>query len=102
MRVALGVYVAHRAVDARGGDLQDLDVPGDLDAATAAADDVGVVRGFDGDVRPGVEAQAVLDHRVGAPELEHHAGPHLGFVEVLGAARKAVDLHEVTANRLSE
>jgi hypothetical protein len=43
-----------------------------------------------------------LDDDLGPPELQHHAGSHLGLVEVLRAAGEAVHLHEVAAHRLHE
>ena len=102
MRIAARVDVAHRTVDPRGGHLEHLDAARDLDAPGTAAHDVLVVRAFDRHVGPGVEVEPVLDHGIGAAQLEHHARLDLGLVEVLRASREAVHIDEVTADGLGQ
>jgi hypothetical protein len=100
--VAERVDVAHRAIDARARHLQQRHPPRDLDTPAAAAHDVGVVGVLHGHVHPGVELGAVLDEQVGLAQLEHHARPHLGFVEVLGPSRERLDVDEIATHRLGE
>ncbi len=100
--IAERVHVTHRAIDAGRGHFQQGDAAGDLDPARGAPDDVRVVRAEDGHVGPHIELRAVLDQRVGPPELQHHARPHLGLVEVLCAARERVHLDQVAAHGFGE
>ena len=102
MRVPERMDVSHRPVDPRRRHLEQLDAARDLDPAGRPADDAGVVRAGNRHVRPRVELEPILDQGVGSAELQHHARPHLGFVEVLRPARERVDLDEIAAHRLGE
>src|SRR5438093_436471 len=73
----------------------------DLDE-TEAGEEIDEVRMVDDDL-----AAAHRLHLLGPAfhlsiELQHHARPHLGFVEVLRPARERVDLDEIAAHRLGE
>ncbi len=94
--------IAHRAVDSRGRDLENLYTARSVDEARSAADDIGIVRPVDQQVSPVVEVEAIQHQRVGTPEFQHEAGFDLDLVGVLRTAGKRVDFDVFAAHRLRQ